>query len=679
MIPKGRYRFSEQIMLQKRATRCRSRDLVVLAAGLAALAVVFVLNRNFLLTHFFKIGAYLADTGILGGLIYQPTLGLDLPVAYTGAAPRSFYTDHIGPMLWLIGVPSWVIHVNYVYYSSAVFAAIATGPSAALAFVLWRLFRRGSLKGATVLVALVMAAAPLALAFSGAVLRAISYPHYELLFVPSATLFFVFAARRRLLAAGIAFAMCVLTREDFALHLSGFLFVWIVFAAWVERTSPQEVRYWLRWMAASVIAGVISILVQRLVFHGGGLLSRVYLGSTPFAHLDLDFMAARLHALATGRLDLFVCLASAAVLSIWRRDARYVLGYLACVPWLVFNLLARSEAAGTLNLHYGFPFVLAMIWPVLVLLLSDGAAQAAVPVGSARRPRPGPALAVVAITIAGFIGSTIAIAQRADLGGMLAGMRPVSAELRAAVISLQRLLADGLLDRERIGTDDAVAALLPRVVRREQIVTPGNLLGFRAVAFYATSLAAERNIGLLIDAGYTRSARIGASTLYIAAKPTADTEQLLQRLANDGLALSDRPYLMPRMRAGEAGVRRDMSITAAGDTDGLIAFGPYVRLAAGSYRALFTIVAADCSQTNDGYLELAVTSGFGNFSLAKRSVATREVFSAARGCAATIDLDFTLDQRQAAGPVETPVRRSGGGRYTLTDIQIVRADGSGGA
>jgi hypothetical protein len=519
-----------------------------------------------------------------------------------------------------------------------------------------------------------MAAAPLALAFSGTVLRAVSYPHYELLLIPFATLFFVFAAQRRLLAAAIAFAICVLTREDFALHLFGFIFVWVVFQVWVEHTGSREVRYWLKWMAASGVAGVTIILIQRLFFlGGGGLLFRVYLGWPPFEHVDLGFVATRIHVLATGRLDLLVCLASAAACSIWRRDARYVLGYLACVPWLVLNLLAREQPAGTLNLYYAFPFVLAMIWPVLVLLLSHETAQPTPFDASARHSMPGHALAVAAISTAGFIGSTFAYAQSADLGGMLANMRPVPAELRAAGLSFQRLLADGLLDRERIGTDHAVAALLPRVVRREQIVTADNLRDFRAVAFYATSLSAESKIGLLIDAGYTRAAEVGASSLYIAARPSADTEHLLQRLSKDGLQLSDRSYLMSRMRVGEAGVRRDTSIAAVG-TDGLIAFGPYVRLPAGSYRALFTIVAEDCAQASDGSLELAVTSGFGSVSLAKRSVATRNVFTAARGCTATIDLDFTLDRRQAAHPVETPVRRSGGGRYILTDIQLLRVE-----
>jgi hypothetical protein len=94
---------------------------------------------------------------------------------------------------------------------------------------------------------------------------------------------------------------------------------------------------------------------------------------------------------------------------------------------------------------------------------------------------------------------------------------------------------------------------------------------------------------------------------------------------------------------------------------------------------LFTIVAEGCAEATDGRLELAANSSFGSFALARRAVAARDVFSPAHACAATIDLDFTLDQKQAASPVETPVRRIGGGRYTLTDIRIVRVDGDGGA
>ena len=35
---------------------------------------------------------------------------------------------------------------------------------------------------------------------------------------------------------------------------------------------------------------------------------------------------------------------------------------------------------------------------------------------------------------------------------------------------------------------------------------------------------------------------------------------------------------------------------ATGGVDGVIAFGPYVRLPVDSYRALFTIVAENCAQ-----------------------------------------------------------------------------------
>ena len=78
--------------------------------------------------------------------------------------------------------------------------------------------------------------------------------------------------------------------------------------------------------------------------------------------------------------------------------------------------------------------------------------------------------------------------------------------------------------------------------------------------------------------------------------------------------------------------------------DGLIAFGPYVRLSVGAYRALFTIVADECAQAADGRLELAANSGFGSFPLARRSVAARDVFSPGGGCTATIDLDYLLGE-----------------------------------
>jgi hypothetical protein len=324
---------------------------------------------------------------------------------------------------------------------------------------------------------------------------------------------------------------------------------------------------------------------------------------------------------------------------------------------LVFSLLAKSEPAGTLALHYGFPFVLAAIWPMLVLLLSMEQPQRRVLFRS-RAYHVQIGTVVLAAILAGFVGSTMVYSWRVGYRATVSEMLPVSAELQAAGIAFQKILAGGLLDREWIGVDHAVASLLPRAVHNRQLVDARNLYQFRAIAFYATSRSSDQTIEGLVDAGYSLSLRVGASSLYVAARPSVESEVLarvLQPLDN-GVQLSEQSYLMTRMRPGEAGVRRSTFIATAENVDGLVIFGPYVRLSAGSYRVEHTISSIDCTQSGaDGRFEVAVWSEFGKVSLAKRSVATKDVFTGLSGCSAVLGVEFTIDEGQTERLVETPL------------------------
>ena len=67
-----------------------------------------------------------------------------------------------------------------------------------------------------------------------------------------------------------------------------------------------------------------------------------------------------------------------AVTAIWGAIARnplLPLGYFGTLPWLALNMFAVHPAPGTLSFYYGFPFWLALAWPLIALAVwrrSDG-------------------------------------------------------------------------------------------------------------------------------------------------------------------------------------------------------------------------------------------------------------------------------------------------------------------
>jgi hypothetical protein len=87
--------------------------------------------------------------------------------------------------------------------------------------------------------------------------------------------------------------------------------------------------------------------------------SWVYAGDPAFAHLTPAFIANRLGSFLVHRpyvwLPLLMVCQSAIVLKNWYA----LIGVAAVLPWLLPHLLATTDWAGTLWIHYTFPSSLA--------------------------------------------------------------------------------------------------------------------------------------------------------------------------------------------------------------------------------------------------------------------------------------------------------------------------------
>lgn len=655
----------------------RHVDWVPFVGGLISVGLVFLLNRNFLLNNFFREGAY-RDVATIGGMIYHPVAALDVASAARGLfVYSSFYATHVSPTLVLLGLPTYFVSVNFVEFSAAFFAGVTTFVVAVFTFLIWRVARLGTPGWSRGWRAVLTTFAPLAIAFSGPVMVAVGHPHYEPLFAPTAAIFLLLVVYRRHVAAGLVLVACILTREDFAFHLFGFMVVWVGYQLLALKMQVRQVRIWLVYMAVSLAAGLVILLIQKSVFPGDDALARVYLGSPAFAHLTWPFFVDRIRALVSGRADLLVCASSASLIALLCRDWRYVIGYFACGPWLLLALVAKSDAAGSLSLYYGFPFVLAIFWPILAVFLQG-------------MPRPFNGLSwrlmdrqiamsettlVVLLTLAGLVGSTFAIARTWPLREVVAQMRPVPTDLQAAGYAVQRMIESGALNRESIGIDGSVAALLPKSVRPEQVILQmGDVNRFAAVMFFATAIGDGDLLETLTLKDYSRVMRVGTSNIYIAQKPSPDEGRITESLRRSGdpVKLVQQSYLFSRLYRGPAGAGDADEIVSEPNVDGLVAYGPYLKLPAGYYRGEYKVSVGTCSgDCREGRFEVDVSINQASTSLAKKIFRIKDVFPDVAGPTAILALEFSVAPGQAELPVELLLRHFGGGRFAVEDVSIV--------
>lgn len=90
-----------------------------------------------------------------------------------------------------------------------------------------------------------------------------------------------------------------------------------------------------------------------------------FFGNPPFFHIGAAALRERVGWLATGCSHITVPFVATVILACARRDARYLLGWLAATPWLVANLLAFEDAKWRLSAYVGFPFLISVFWGYL--------------------------------------------------------------------------------------------------------------------------------------------------------------------------------------------------------------------------------------------------------------------------------------------------------------------------
>jgi hypothetical protein len=204
------------------------------------------------------------------------------------------------------------------------------------------------------------------------------------------------------------------------------------------------------------------LVVQHHVFPGTSAFVRVYLGDPPWSQVSLALVTTRL--LGWGWLHCAVIFpAVAAVAWSLRTNNPYIVtAYVACIPWALLHLLAVSDLAGLMFGYYSYPFLIAMAWPWMAVLIHRRLSPAA-----PSRPIAAPAqlLGTVALSllpVGGVFDPGRITFPEAFFHAPSATQQALTDRVLAAIDSGRPVLG-------RLMVDASVAALRPRAFAHNEL------------------------------------------------------------------------------------------------------------------------------------------------------------------------------------------------------------------
>jgi hypothetical protein len=474
----------------------RAAALRLLPAAIVVIGVPFAAFTSLVLYHFYMRGSFVLDAGLQAFLLSHGGFRLPYPAALGGGL---YWRSHIAPIFILLSLLRRALPVSDVQFFAG-FIGLAQALPAIGAF--WALRAAGA-RGA----AATAAAALIAIAFAcnGLALAIARYPHFEMLIVGSIICFAVALAQRRLIAAGLFFALALATREDAGFHLFALLFLLIVVNRWYG-IAWRDQRTELRFAALGFAYSLVVVAAQMAVAPGPSALVQIYIGAAPFATLTVARVATRLIGCLVFRAYLVLPAIVAAVWAARTRNPYLLLGYAAFVPWGALQIIAHSDIAGTLSGYYAFPFMIASFWPLFAVIYRRRAAAT----------RPAATMAAFATMIA---ASFVGIGHQYNPGRLAlpaAFLSPPSLARQARTDRAVALLARSRPVLGRLVVDTSVVALAPNDFSRGETVTGAGAAPPDTVVYMSQGYEAKTLRKIAHADGIRRRYRVPGTAIRIA-------------------------------------------------------------------------------------------------------------------------------------------------------------------
>jgi hypothetical protein len=103
-----------------------------------------------------------------------------------------------------------------------------------------------------------------------------------------------------------------------------------------------------------------------------GLLIFEYIGSPPYKHLTMEVLEARIKQVFFSFSSLWIAAIILLTCSIYQKNIYLIIGFVANIPWLAFNICAVNNNIAALYTYYSFPLMIVLAWPILSTLIQYG-------------------------------------------------------------------------------------------------------------------------------------------------------------------------------------------------------------------------------------------------------------------------------------------------------------------
>ena len=592
----------------------------------APILAVFYANALFIRNHFYVRGAYFHDSGWFSETVF-----------HAGIIPRNPAMSEAMKYYWgwhvtvVVAVGSWL---SYFFPGDrvdwyAIFQGLIYVP---LAFAVPLSVPASARSG--VRSAVLVAACSMAFAFNGQVLASMGYPHFEIFASAGIAIMLAGLATGRERVAWVGLAFAVATREDCGFHAASFL-VAVLAADFLGRPFPIARRRVLLMAAVGLASTVAMMVIQKKLFVSLNAFQMYITGTPPYAHLTSAAIHERIADFGTKCGVFWLAMAASVVIAVARRDARYLLGWLATVPWLLLNLTAVQDIKAQLSVYTGFPCVGSTFWMFAYGRVED-----------TRRSWGWPLLAG-------------AFASLAATAGMFWSFQvPGTALLESATVDSAknpeglRAFARALRAQEYgdIRKDDALASWSIETVKE------ADFLG-----------AAELKSGITSGDGYAfffveRTPNVLAHSPFPKCGHVVDTPAFFCTRAERALPATVVPTspLLSLLQLEKERARREGEtiVVEPRPVPGIATFGPYVRLEAGSYRVTWDLAFAECDGAGPPVVVDVLRSGTERLGQTPVSPASP-----------TPTLDFVVASGQEKEPIELRTW-SGHCGFTLRGIDL---------
>jgi hypothetical protein len=438
-----------------RRSRLSRAPVIALTGALPVLLLSGGVAR-YMLNHFYAHAPYLLDSGLLSKISYRAGVFLDTPQAACNYA-TSFYQVYVSPFITLFSLLSYAVPVHRIEWFAFVQAMVYL-PIALSVYLLSSRLEPG--RALHRLPCTVLAAC--AFSLSGLVLWTIGYPHYEIATAGFSCLALTSIATGRTRLAWVFLVLAASVRQDGGVH-AAIALAPLLYLQWRGVPMVPSRRALVIAIAGAIGLTVASFLFQRLFFTPVDRLRPIYLGEPAYAHLSPAVLAERAwRFLELGKVIYYPFLATVLIAAL-RRDARYLLGWAAALPWFVFNFTANDGAKATFQAYALSPFIVSVYWVYVY-----GALLAPAP----RRLRPGLVELVFALVC---LSSTLGFKRAAPdpfdhIVDAMAHRHPGS---RVASRRIIKALHEHRASFGKLYLDGAVAALALDWAQPEHIWRPG--------------------------------------------------------------------------------------------------------------------------------------------------------------------------------------------------------------